>query len=102
MMGWEYKVETIPLDHTHPSPNEILDILGLQGWELVGVTSQSENGAIYVILFLKRPTAHSSSEQDGRPEITDLDRLPPLSTKHRKESFPQSQSALMRRGGRDI
>jgi len=64
-MAWEYTVETLPLDHTGPTPNEILNALGADGWELVSVISQPSSGAVYVILFLKREIVAARSNQGG-------------------------------------
>lgn len=69
-MAWEYTVETIPLDHTGPTPNEILNTLGSDGWELVSVVSEPASGSIYVILFLKRQIATPRSSEGGREADT--------------------------------
>lgn len=87
-LAWEYTVETIPLDHTGPTPNEILNTLGSDGWELVSVVSQPASGSIYIILFLKRQIATSRSNEDGRDantyDNTEASPLPRL-MKRRKE-----------------
>lgn len=87
-MAWEYTVETIPLDHTGPTPNEILNALGSDGWELVSVVSQAANGSIYVILFLKRQIAAAQSGKSGQEVSIDANakhnQLPRL-MKRRKE-----------------
>lgn len=87
-MAWEYTVETLPLDHTGPTPNEVLNTLGLDGWELVSVVSQPASGSIYVILFLKRQIAASRSIEGSREaaiyDKTESSPLPRL-MKQRKE-----------------
>ena len=65
-MAWEYTLETIPLDHVDPTPNEILNTLGSDGWELVSAVSQPASGSVYVILFLKRQIATSRSSEGSR------------------------------------
>ncbi len=90
-MAWEYTVETIPLDHTGPTPNEILNALGVEGWELVSVVSQVVSGSIYVIFFLKRPLAEAHSDGADQKETdqnADVLRKPshlPKLMKRRKE-----------------
>ena len=87
-MAWEYTVETIPLDHTGPTPNEILNTLGAEGWELVSVVSEPASGSIYVILFLKRQIATSRSIEGSREvdthDNTEASALPRL-MKRRQE-----------------
>jgi hypothetical protein len=63
-MEWEYTVETIALNHIDPTPNELLNTLGSQNWELISIVSQSANGSIYLVMFLKReaPIAKRLSE----------------------------------------